>query len=494
MENKNTMNRKSKARAGTFQEISRFTSQLLILLAVLAFASGCELMKDMDETVEDGKDKAVKPALKMMAEGLNSPVFLTEAPDGSGNLYVLEQEGLIRVISPEGKLLDEPFLDITDRVLDLREDFDERGLLGIAFHPNYAQNGRFFLYYSAPLWPEAPEDWDHTNVLAEYQMSGDPLKVDKGSEKILLHQNHPYFNHNGGTIAFGPQDGNLYISIGDGGNRDDQGRGHVPDWYERNPGGNGQDIFQNFMGDILRINVDGGEPYGIPADNPFVGTDGMDETYAYGLRNPYRFSFDMKGTHALYSQDAGQELYEEINLIVKGGNYGWNVKEGTICFDAENPENPLPDCPDVDPWGNPLIDPVIQFKTGEVGLAVVGGYVYRGNEIPHWNGKYIFGTWSTSHEVANGLVFASEPELLGLWDFKEVEFTNQPLGDLNAYLLGFGQDSEGEVYVLTAEEPWPKGNTGKVYKIVASDQEEQHASTMGDFSFASFFSYISVLF
>ena len=468
MEKKTTTCMKSKGEERALSYSSLFNRWLFAFLAILFISSGCDTL---EEVGKDKNVKPVKPALELVAEGLTAPVMLTEAPDGSGNLYVLEQPGVIRVINSEGELLKEPFLDIRNRVVDLM-DYDERGLLGIAFHPNYASNGRFFLYYSAPLRPEAPDDWDHTNVVSEFRVSGNAMKADPNSERIILAEDHPYSNHNGGTIAFGPHDGYLYISIGDGGNRDDQGRGHVPDWYERNAGGNGQDITENLLGNILRIDVDGGEPYGIPAGNPFVGNEGLDEIYAYGLRNPYRFSFDMEGTHALYSQDAGQEMREEINLITKGGNYGWNVKEGTLCFDASSPENPYAHCPDVDPWGNPLIDPVIQFKTGEVGLVVVGGYVYRGKEIPQWDGKYLFGTWSTTHEVPNGLVFSSKPELLGLWDFHEVEFSNQPFGDLNAYLLGFGQDSEGEVYVLTADEPWPHGNTGKVHKIVASDEQE----------------------
>lgn len=457
-----------------------------ISFACLLFASfalvavpGC---KFLDDFLGDPKDVGMaKPSLKLMAEGLTAPVMLTEAPDGSGMLYVLEQPGVIRIIK-DGKLVEEPFLDIKDKIVDLKEHYDERGLLGIAFHPQYASNGRFFLYYSVPLWPEAPDDWDHTNVVAEYRVSTDRMKADKGSEKIILHQNHPYSNHNGGTIAFSPKDNYLYISIGDGGNRDDQGRGHVDDWYERNVGGNGQDIYENFMGDILRIDVDGGSPYGIPADNPFVGKDGLDETYAFGLRNPYRFSFDMGGNHGLYSQDAGQGMREEINLVVKGGNYGWNVKEGTLCFNAEEPLHPFETCPDVDARGIPLIEPIIQFKTiqhnhgggghgggdgGEgVGLVVVGGYVYRGTELPMWKGQYIFGTWSTSHEVPNGKVFISQPQAgPGLRDFKDVKFDNTPTGDLNSFLLGFGQDSKGEVFVLTSDTPGPHGHTGKVYKI-----------------------------
>ncbi|MFD3003451.1 PQQ-dependent sugar dehydrogenase [Pontibacter toksunensis] len=446
----------------------RKPSGILLVFAFFALAAipGCHLFDDFDE---GPFIPAQKPSLKLMAEGLTAPLVLTEAPDGSGNLFVVEQTGQIRIIKG-GNLQEEPFLDISDKIIELQDHYDERGLLGLAFHPNYASNGRFFVYYSAPLWPDAPDDWDHTNVVAEYKVSGNPMMADKGSERIILHENHPYSNHNGGTLAFGPMDGYLYISIGDGGNRDDQGMGHVEDWYDRNEGGNGQDIFQNLKGDILRIDVDGAQPYGIPGSNPFVGKDGMDETWAYGLRNPYRFSFDMGGSHAMYSQDAGQEMREEINLIVKGGNYGWNVKEGTLCFNASDPENPYAQCPDVTPWGDRLLEPVIQFvnakQPGGVGLVVVGGYVYRGDNLPRWNGRYIFGTWSDSHHVPNGKVFIAEPrmgEVLG--DFNQVKFKNTPTGDLNSFLLGFGQDSEGEVYIMTSDTPGPHGHTGKVYRM-----------------------------
>jgi hypothetical protein len=164
-------------------------------------------------------------------------------------------------------------------------------------------------------------------------------------------------------------------------------------------------------------------------------------------------------------------LLEEIDIVEKGGNYGWNVKEGTICFDAANPEDPLPDCPDTDPDGDPLIDPVITFENSEhgggagTGLVVVGGYVYRGRELPHLTGRYIFGTWSTSHEVPSGVVFISQPRSEGRWNFDEVKFRNTPTRELNSYLLGFGQDLKGEVYVLTTDNEGPAGHTGKVYKM-----------------------------
>ncbi len=293
--------------------------------------------------------------------------------------------------------------------------------------------------------------------------------ADKSSEQILLSIDKPQANHNGGTLAFGPTDHYLYISIGDGGGANDNGEGHVEDWYEKNTGGNGQDIKQNLLGSILRINVDGGSPYNIPADNPFVGKDGLDEIYAYGFRNPYRFSFDMGGEHQLFAGDAGQELWEEVSIVNKGGNYGWNVKEGTHCFDTANPDTSLVNCPSIDPDGNPLIDPVIELKNsrqaGGLGVTIVGGNVYRGEALTQWAGKYIFGTWSLSFGAPNGLVFVATPKASGLWNFQEITFANTPTGRLKHYVLGFGQDLKGEVYILTSDSSGPTGNSGKVYKI-----------------------------
>lgn len=356
------------------------------------------------------------------------------------------------------------------------------GLLGLAFHPNYESNGRFFVYYSAPLRPEAPDDWNHTSHLSEFRVSSNPLRAERSSEKVLLFVDQPQSNHNAGTLAFGPRDGYLYVSLGDGGGADDTGTGHVEDWYEENAGGNGQEITENLLGSILRIDVDGGDPYGIPAGNPFVGKEGLDEIYAFGFRNPYRFSFDMKGRNRLYAGDAGQELYEEVSIVEKGGNYGWNVKEGTHCFDAENPTNPPADCPDIDPDGNPLIDPVIEFRNSKqgngLGLVVVGGYVYGGREQPQLKSQYLFGVWSTTFGTPDGRVFASRTRSAhsGLWDFEEVTFSNTPSGRLNAFLLAFGQDSSGEVYILTSGTSGPSGQTGKVYKIVSDRKKIEMAS------------------
>jgi hypothetical protein len=353
----------------------------------------------------------------------------------------------------------------------LNPDFDERGLLGLAFHPQYTSNGRFYVYYSAPVRAGTPADYNHTAVISEFGVSaGDANRADVASERVLLQIPEPQFNHNGGTLAFGPDDF-LYISLGDGGGGDDNSMGHVADWYSVNDGGNGQDVEANLLGSILRIDVNTGDPYGIPADNPFVGEDGLDEIYAYGFRNPYRMSFDAGGSGMLLVGDAGQELYEEVSVVTNGGNYGWNVKEGTHCFNTDDPETPRASCPDVGEFGEPLIDPVIEYDNAKdgsgVGIVVVGGYVYRGSDVPDLAGRYIFGDYSTSFDGADGQVFAATVGGAGPWSFEELRF-GSTASRLNAYVLGFGQDNDGEVYVLTSDTGTPSGTTGRVWRLVMS--------------------------
>ena len=444
-------------RAGT-----RFADTLLTLLTALTLplAFACD--------DGDGIVVPVNPTLdlELVAEGLTAPVLLREAPDGSGRLFVVDQAGLIRVISPDGNLLARPFLDVRSRMVNLMAGFDERGLLGLAFHPQYAANGRFFVYYSAPLRAGAPGGFNHTAHVAEYTVSSDGNVANSASERILLQVDEPQFNHNAGTLAFGP-DGYLYVALGDGGGADDTGTGHVSDWYDGNDGGNGQDIENNLLGSILRIDVDGADPYGIPSDNPFVGETGRDEIWAYGFRNPYRFSFDMV-TGDLIAGDVGQNRWEEIDLVQPGGNYGWNVKEATHCFDAEEPDTDAADCPDEGSFGEPLLDPVIEYanaNAGGLGVAVVGGFVYRGDDIPSLEGAYIFGDYSQSTDVADGLVFVAEPAGQSRWAFEELRFgpTDRSIG---AYLLGLGQDLDGEVYVLTSQRSGPTGSSGAVYRLV----------------------------
>jgi hypothetical protein len=299
-------------------------------------------------------------------------------------------------------------------------------------------------------------------------MSDEDLRADMNSEKVILEWDDPQFNHNGGTLAFGP-DGYLYISIGDGGGANDVGPGHVTDWYLPNAGGNGQDIDSNLLGNILRIDVNSGSPYGIPGDNPFVNKAGRDEIYAFGFRNPYRMSFDMGGSNWLIAGDAGQVLYEEVSVVTKGGNYGWNVKEGRHCFNAANNTVVMPSCPSVDNMGNPLRDPVIELNNwqnpmGGKATTVIGGHVYRGHDLKGWNGKYIFGTFSQTPTTANGELFAATPGGSS-WPYEEISLKSHP-DDVGYYLRGFGQDNDGEIYLAVSSMLGPQGNTGKVFKLV----------------------------
>ncbi len=421
--------------------------------------------------------------LRLVAEGLTSPVTMVPANDRSGRLFVLDQVGAIRILRPDGTMAPEPFLDLRDRLVQLMPDFDERGLLGLAFHPNYARNGRLFIYYSAPLRQGAPADFNVTSRIAEFHVSAtDPNRVDPASERVLLEMDKPQFNHNGGTILFGPRDGYLYISIGDGGGANDIGLGHVDDWFADNAGGNGQDITQNLLGSILRIDVDQGSAsptnlprptsraYGIPRGNPFAGKEGLDEIFAYGFRNPYRMSFDMGGRRSLVVGDEGQSGWEEVDIVARGGNFGWNVKEGTHCFDAEDATVPPAECPDTDPEGEPLIDPVVEYpnaaQAGGLGVAVIGGHVYRGRDLPRFRGRYIFGDFSRSIDQPDGTLFVATPRSRGLWNLQELRVANTADGRLGHYVLGIGQDGRGEVYVLTTDNQGPTGTTGKIYRLV----------------------------
>lgn len=414
-----------------------------------------------------------KVDLELIADGFVSPLGVVAAPDDSERLFVIDQAGKIWVIDASGNKLATPFIDVTSKMVPLMPGFDERGLLGLAFHPDYESNGRFFIYYQLPPragGPETGEPWNNLSRISEFKVSAsNPDLADPGSEKVILEWDDPQFNHNGGTIAFGP-DGYLYIAIGDGGAADDVAPGHVEDWYAANAGGNGQDIEANLLGNILRIDINA-SPYSIPADNPFVNKPGHDEIYAYGFRNPYRISFDMGGSHELYAGDAGQALYEEIDLVTKGGNYGWNVKEGAHCFNAANNDTLLPSCPDIDNLGNPLIDPVIEMINaanpmgGGRTLTIIGGNVYRGNSIPGFHGKYIFGSFGQTFTTPDGELFISNPAGPGPWKFDEINLKSFP-NDLGHYLKGFGQDNDGEVYVTASTLLGPSGTTGKVFKLV----------------------------
>jgi hypothetical protein len=344
---------------------------------------------------------------RAIVNGLSAPVHLT-APAGDGRLFVVEQAGRIRIIE-NGQLRTAPFLDITSLVLAQ----GEQGLLSVAFHPDHAANGFFYVDYI---------DRSGDTRVVRYRVSADPNVADPGSAELVLQVEQPFSNHNGGLVTFGP-DGLLYIGLGDGGSGGD-------------PFGHGQNR-ATLLGSILRIDVDGGAPYVIPSDNPFRGVAGSrGEIWAYGLRNPWRFSFDPPAER-LYIADVGQNQWEELNAVAArtgGVNYGWNVMEGMHCFQPAN-------CSQAG-----LTLPVLEYGHGE-GCSVIGGDVYRGSGIPEIAGHYFYA------DLCQGWVRSFRVD--GTQVSERIEW---PLGDLGS-VLSFGTDAAGELYVLSAN--------GTVYRIEA---------------------------
>ncbi|WP_049921172.1 PQQ-dependent sugar dehydrogenase [Halopiger djelfimassiliensis] len=405
------------------------------------------------------------------------------------------------VLTPDGMEL---FLDIEDRLVSLGigelGGYDERGLLGLAFHPDFAENGRFFVRYSAP--EREGLGYDHTDVLAEFRVDDD-LTADPDSERTVMEVQQPQDNHNGGRIAFGP-DGYLYTSLGDGGNVHDIGIGHGDDWYDDNEGGNGQNTSDTLLGGIHRIDVDSEDDaafgeYGIPDDNPLVDSAAdLDEYYAWGFRNPWGMSIDDDGQ--LFVADAGQHRVESVYAVEEGGNYSWNVKEGSFCFSPASPLEPPETCPDQvgegageARAGEPLRDPIAEYQHTRISEAfidssvVTGGHRYAGDAIPELEGAFVFGNWSSQGvaEADGEVLTAVEPEtgdaggnddLVGVderWSLAELQFEGAAGESLNRYVYSVERDEAGELYVLANTDFRPEPETGEVYRIVPAEDGEE---------------------
>jgi glucose/arabinose dehydrogenase len=430
-----------------------------------------ETTGDTESAPADSTPDAV--GTEFVAGGFANPLGVEFPPGDSDDPHVVDQAGLVYVASSDG-VRDEPFLDVRDRMVDL-SGYEERGLLGLAFHPEFgADDDRVFVRYSAPATDATPDGYSHTFVLSSFRVTDGSVAPD--SERRLLELPQPQANHNAGSVAFGP-DGHLYVGTGDGGGANDTGTGHVDDWYDANDGGNGQDVTENRLGSILRIDVDTDDddrPYGIPEDNPLVGEAGFDEQYAWGFRNPWRFSF---ADGDLYVADVGQNRFEEVSVVEAGGNYGWNVREGAHCFDAADPGNPPDDCPSETPDGEPLEGPIVEYShgTGELtGVSVIGGYRYDGDGIPGLRGDYVFGDWQ-----ADGRLFLAHPPdsegdtetgATGLWETSTVDVAASDGDDgPGQYLLAFGRDADGALYVATTDSGTPTGDSGAVHRLVPAE-------------------------
>ncbi|MEW6352904.1 MAG: PQQ-dependent sugar dehydrogenase [Pseudomonadota bacterium] len=374
---------------------------LSISLPILAAPPPCTL----DNLPRDFPEIRLQP----ITGEFDEPIGIANAGDGSNRLFIIEQRGVIRVWK-NGADSKKPFLDISDRV----SAGGEMGLLGLAFHPQFKRNGRFFVNYTT-------RDGGRRTVISEFTVEPGADAADSRSERVLLTFEQPYSNHNGGQMAFGP-DNMLYIATGDGGAAND-------------PHGNGQSL-TTLLGKILRINADARDasrPYAIPKDNPFVNTqNAAPEIWAYGLRNPWRFSFDPV-TGRLYAGDVGQNAREEIDVIEKGKNYGWNIMEGSICTPGVNPR--------CDKQGLEL--PIAEYPRSE-GISVIGGYVYRGRAIPDLCGAYLYA------DYGSGKIFALRND--------GSPAKPQTLLNTRHSITSFGEDEQRELYI--------SDHAGAILKIV----------------------------
>ncbi len=397
----------------THMFVTRDLGICLLLLGSWCFVA-CD--SEASQTAPNGPDgpnpNGGGPTLERLVTGVGFPVQVV-APTGDPRLFIVDKRGTIRVFENGGLLL-EPFLDVRDLV----SDGNEQGLLSVAFHPGYSANGRFFVYYT---------DRGNDTQVVEYRVSADPDRADPNPTKTILSVNQPARNHNGGLVTFGP-DGMLYIALGDGGGGGD-------------PLEAGQSL-ATLLGALLRIDVDSGDPFAIPPDNPFVGQAGArGEIWAYGLRNPWRYSFDRQ-TGELYIADVGQNDREEVNAAPGGAaglNYGWNTMEGSECFD------PPQGC---DQSGLTL--PVLDYDHDD-GCSVTGGFVYRGVALPELTGVYLYSDFCSGFVRSFRLAGGTATERREWPELKPSE----------RGVTAFGEDADGELYIMT--------DAGNVYKIVSGE-------------------------
>lgn len=403
-------------------------------------------------------DDLPKVAYQKFASGLISPIGLTPYLDGGESFLVSEQNGVVHFLGGEGGETTGTFLDLRDRMVKLRDGFDERGLLGIALHPKFPDVRKVYVHYSAPLRKGGTKGFDHTAHISEFTIPEGGRAASASSERIILQVDTPQWNHNGGQPVFGP-DGYLYVALGDGGGASDLGKGHVK-------GGNGQHL-DNLLGKILRLNVDEADPYRIPDDNPLVGKPGRDEIFAWGIRNPWGLSFD---GGRLFVADVGQNRFEEVNLVVNGGNYGWPRTEGFASFDQENPteEAKLEKVTASDEFVRPILAYPHNESLGTAegyGISITGGHVYRGKALPSLQGHYVFADWGTSWATSNQGIFVGIPEAGNAWSMKILP-GEAPMPSGEAMITAISKDSEGELYFLTNGSREPYKTDGFIWKMV----------------------------
>jgi glucose/arabinose dehydrogenase len=432
-------------------------------------------------------DSQAAVGLKVVADGMTSPVEGKFAPGDKRRLYVIDQTGKVMAVDTRGRKAATLVADLSGLVVSNLAKvipglpYDERGLLGIAFAPNFKHSHLAYTFETEDV--NGPADFttlpagtapDSQSVVREWKVlgaRGSRPHFDMTTGRELLRIDKPQFNHNGGDLAFGP-DRKLYISVGDGGNADDQGAGHVD-------GGNAQSLAAgNVLGKILRIDPRGHNSangnYGIPRSNPFVGKAGADEIWAYGFRNPYRFSFDSR-TGRLMAADVGQNDIEEVDVVKRGGDYGWPIKEGTFLFDNNGDGDGFVTA---DSPGSPadLIDPVAEYDhtaPGGVrcgggsppsacqGIAIVGGYTYRGHELRGLRGAYIAGDYSQAFAAPLGRLWVVKHGVL-----QSLRISGA--SSLGMAVFGFAQDSHGELYVLGNQTGVVAGTTGQVVRLTSA--------------------------